>query len=686
LHLTNTAVPVKITDKKKAGQKQAQDDTKSATVPDTPLQYDDGTAVKEEQKKQIELVDAAAEISKHKDEDAKEISGEDQELLEGLFGEPCVVAVVKLYYDVLKTPEKKPKDMRTVSTWSMDDKSRRGKAHEAIRRIFKGKLASTHAEGNQIIISKAAKGGRGADGSKWSRNDAGNDRGKGKLGWDELGGEYLHFTLHKENKDTMEVISFIGSQLKCAPKNFAFAGTKDRRACTVQRVSVYRQHAWQLAGLNRILKQGSKIGDFEYKTFGLELGALWGNEFVITLRDCHFAGEESKWTFEDQLDLAKKTVGDAVAQLQENGYLNYYGLQRFGSFAAGTDDIGKLLLQGKFEAAVNLILDFHPDALEAAKDENTTAKISSDDRGRALALDIWKRTGNAQQAIDKMPRKFSTETNIIRYLGMERGGKKIRDLDFQGAMQAIQRNMRLMYVHAYQSLVWNTIAGKRWELYGGKVIEGDLIIIGDKKDGIEDEPEVDEDGEPIIRPTGENSAATDGDFTRARPLSKAEAESGRYDIFDVVLPLPGWDVVYPKYEGADFYSDFMSSDQGGTLDPYDMRRKWKDYSLSGGYRKLLSRPAPGMSFEVRGYKDETQQLVETDLERLAKAKTNGKNLNFRQHEDIEMGEVKSEGDKYIAVILRLKLGASQYATMALRELLKAGGLKSYKADFSGRGY
>lgn len=450
---------------------------------------------------------------------------------------------------------------------------------------------------------------------------------------------------------------------------------------TVQRVSVYRQHAWQLAGLNKILKQGSKIGDFKYEQFGLELGALWGNEFVITLRDCHFAGEEGKWTFQDQLTLAEKTVGDAVANLQQNGFLNYYGLQRFGSFTAGTDDIGKKLLQGDFEGAVSLILGFHLSALEAAKDENTTAKISSDDRYRALALDIWKNTANAQKAVDKMPRKFSTESSIIRYLGMERHGKKVRERDFQGAMQAIQRNMRLMYVHAYQSLVWNTIAGRRWEMHGATVVEGDLVIIGDKRDGGKDnEPEVDEDGEPIIRPTAEDSAATDGDFTRARPLSNAEAKSGKYDIFDVVLPLPGWDVVYPSNEIGAFYKEFMGSEAGGGLDPYAMRRPWKDYSLSGGYRKLLSRPAAGMSFEVRGYAEETEQLVETDLERLDKAR-NGKH---GPEGDVEMKG--TEGDKFIAVILRLKLGASQYATMALRELLKAGGLQSFRADFTGRGY
>jgi tRNA pseudouridine13 synthase len=601
-----------------------------------------------------------------------QITEQDQAQLEELFGEPCTVAIIKLYHDVLRTPDRKPKDMRTISTWSIDDKQRRGTAHEAIRRIFKSKLTSSHADKNQLLISKTARGGRGADGSKWSRNDAGNAGGKGKMGWDELGGEYLHFTLHKENKDTMEVISFIGTQLRCAPKHFQFAGTKDRRAVTVQRVSVFRQQAWQLAGLNRILKQGSKVGDFKYEQYGLELGALWGNEFVITLRDCHFPGEEGKWTFEDQLALAKKTVGDAVANLQQEGFLNYYGLQRFGSFTAGTDDIGKKLLQGDFEAAINLILDFHPSALEAAQNEDTTAKISSDDRNRALALDIWKRTGNAGKAADMMPRKFSTEANIIKFLGTEKHGQKVRERDFQGAMLAIQRNMRLMYVHAYQSLVWNTVAGKRWELHGAKVMEGDLVIIGDKAKGGKDEEEVDEDGEPIVRPAAEDSAARDGDFTRARPLTQVEAESGKFDIFDVVLPLPGWDVVYPKNEIGRFYEEFMGGEQGGGLDPHDMRRRQKDYSLSGGYRKLVARPAEGMSFEVKGYSEETEQLVRTDLERLEKGGDD---------------ELKGlGGDKFIAVVLRMKLGASQYATMALRELLKAGGLRSFKADFSGRGF
>jgi tRNA pseudouridine13 synthase len=160
-----------------------------------------------------------------------------------------------------------------------------------------------------------------------------------------------------------------------------------------------------------------------------------------------------------------------------------------------------------------------------------------------------------------------------------------------------------MYVHAYQSLVWNVVAGKRWNMYGSRVVEGDLVLVHEHKHkvagGVVDE-DIDQAGEVVIRPSGEDSAVdADDAFERARPLSKQEAESGEYNIFDVVLPLPGYDVKYPPNAIGAFYKEFMGSERGGGLDPLDMRRKWRDISLSGGYRKLLARPGEAAGFEVK---------------------------------------------------------------------------------------
>ncbi len=539
---------------------------------------------------------------------------------------------------------------------------------------------------------------KGKKKGKGDRGDPDSRRQKGQSQWEELGGEYLHFSLYKENKDTMEVVGFLGSKLNSGSKGFGFAGTKDRRACTVQRICVKRQTAERMHHFNKILFN-SAIGDFEYRPNNLKLGDLMGNEFTITLRDCHFQNEEGL-DFTQKEKLANKVLEKAVKDFSEKGFINYYGLQRFGSFAASTDAIGRKMLLDDLEGAVEGLLDYSDVALAAAQGTQGDSNIlvSQDDRDRAKALHIWKTEASGGKALDILPRKFTAERNIIQHLSSRNSktGQRDRKSDWQGALMTIPRNLRLMYVHAYQSLVWNIVAGERWTRYGDAVIEGDLVLVHEHRDKeATDKPtkatdNQDQDGEFIINPTGtENANASDSGFERARPLTASEASSGRYSIWDIVLPQPGYDVEYPKNAIGTFYEDFMGSDKGGGLDPHNMRRPWREISLSGGYRKFLSRPLEPLGYKVHLYTKEDEQFVETDLERLRKEEARETKKEGEQKgetkEDVEMedGEEVEEKEKKIAVVVTMQLASSQYATMALRELMKAGGVKAFKPEFMG---
>ena len=455
---------------------------------------------------------------------------------------------------------------------------------------------------------------------------------------------------------------------------------------------------------NKIL-YNSAVGDFEFRKSDLKLGDLKGNEFTITLRDCHFQNEEGL-AFAERLKLANEVVEKAITDFSEKGFINYYGLQRFGSFAASTDAIGRKMLQDNLKGAVEDLLAYSEVALAAAQGNNGDSNIlvSQDDRDRAKALHIWKTQGSGTAALDILPRKFTAERNIIQHLSSRNSktGRHDRTTDWQGALMTVPRNLRLMYVHAYQSLVWNTVAGKRWTTQGDKVVEGDLVLVHEHRDketrsqAARPDNE-DQDGEFIINPTGtENANAAEADFERARPLTAAETASGAYTIWDVVLPQPGYDVEYPKNDIRDFYTTFMASEKGGGLDPHNMRRPWREVSLSGGYRKFLSRPLQPLTFRVQEYTKDDEQFVETDLERLrkqtekAEQKKEGDDVVTRDQEkgsdDVEMedGEQEEEqGDQKLAVIITMQLASSQYATMALRELMKAGGVKAFKPEFMG---
>ncbi|KAL9116198.1 MAG: hypothetical protein Q9227_000569 [Pyrenula ochraceoflavens] len=596
------------------------------------------------------------------------VSEADRRLLESYLEPETTSKLIELY-DSLQLSGEPNRKAETVVSIVTPERSMRTALHSDIRRIFSSRIESFTDKDGVMKFAPARNAQHGRDG---------NRHGRPRVNWNEKGGDYLHFSIYKENRDTMEVISHLCRQTRTSAKSFQFAGTKDKRAVTVQRASAFRIDAHQLAAQNRNLR-GSAVGDFQHQKQSLELGDLRGNEFYLTLRDCSFGNNEIL-SGSDKLANAKAVVSKAMQDLWKNGFFNFYGLQRFGTFSTTTDEIGMKLLCGKFEDAVNAILYFSPDALSSTVNTHLGEKVGHDDKARAEAIAMFLNENNAHLALEKLPRKFSAEANIIRHLRKSRN-------DCQGALGTIPRNLRLMYVHAYQSLVWNHAVNHRWKIYGHEVVEGDLVLINEHKERAEASSGAnvtDVDGEAIILPANEDSAqSTDDAFERARALTAAEAISGNYSIFDVVLPLPGYDVLYPPNQMTDFYKSFMASEKGGGLDPFDMRRKQKDYSLSGSYRKIIARIGENYEVDVRSYSSEDEQFVETDMDRIQNAHQNnqqrnedttrvGKDSNTRGQEDREK----------LAVILKFQLGSSQYATMALREISK-GGIAAWKPDFGG---
>jgi len=602
------------------------------------IKLEDGTTDPSSQKNaQAKSAAAATKLEPTRNNNAFQafvVSPADHETLTKYVGATFKDAIISFHQRVISIPGPKPSSyFGELLSEPIADRFVRGHLHDAVRRIFNSRLQTQVLEEGVIRITAAPPATRRRNGFSLKsgqninhHNQGDGSQPMGKVGWDELGGQHLHFSLYKENKDTMEVIAYLAKRLHMKPRDFAFAGTKDRRAVTVQRVSVYRQLAPALAGLNRELRN-ARIGGFSHEQHKLQLGELAGNQFIITLRDCHF-GDDSTLDEIARLKHATGVVDLAVKHLEGHGFINYYGLQRFGTFSVGTNDIGKSILQGDYKRAVDGILFFSEDARECVQNRRVLQSsefphdseytVAKDDVHRAKAILLFQKTGEAKEAINILPRKFSAEAAVIRHLGNPKNSK-----DYLGALMMIFRNLKTMYVHAYQSYVWNHVASERWSRYGSKVIEGDLVLIDTQaiKDALKDE--VDENGEIVVHPAGNDIAVTHDDlYERARPLTAEEARSGRYTIFDIVLPTPGFDVEYPANDIGDYYKEFMNSEQGGGLDPADMRRRQKDFSLSGSYRKFMAK-VKDLSFEVKMYVDENQQLVETDLQKLDKSKPQG---------------------------------------------------------------
>lgn len=304
-----------------------------------------------------------------------------------------------------------------------------------------------------------------------------------------------------------------------------------------------------------------------------------------------------------------------MRELNTSGFINYFGLQRFGS-GVPTHFIGKLLLQKSFDVAFAYLLA-HPTANERA-DITAARKYFMDTR-------------DAQGALDKFPPWLYVERSLL--LGLITSGAN----GFINAFQKIPRSIRSMYGHAYQSHVWNSMVSLRLTLLDpNRVVEGDLVLL--QEDRIEEDLPDDEDAAPVAWQLPEPILVT-----------KQDAEEGKYSIWDVVLPLPGTEVKYPTHIIKDKYREFMAAD---SIDVTSFTTsKLKELCFAGGYRKILAKPKD-VAWSLHHYTNPEEQVVPTDRDLL------------NNPEPLE-----TKGDK-LALCLKFSLSSATYATMCIRELVK----------------
>lgn len=238
-------------------------------------------------------------------------------------------------------------------------------------------------------------------------------------------GPYVIVKMRVKNWEANRLIREISKILHISRHRISFAGTKDKRCVKTQYLSIRCNED----DLKKISISDVEILDYYISDEPIKIGAVAENEFNITVKHSPYSSEEIKKMIEIILEDVYKY----------GGFPNYFGIQRFGAVRPITHILGRHIAMRNYDSAVKMYIS-HPASIDS--DEIIDAKKE------------FLETGDARKCLKKFPNKLSFEKAMLNHLVKKDG-------DYVGALKSLPWNLLLMFIHSYQSYLFNKILSER---------------------------------------------------------------------------------------------------------------------------------------------------------------------------------------------------------------------------------
>jgi tRNA pseudouridine13 synthase len=263
-------------------------------------------------------------------------------------------------------------------------------------------------------------------------------------------GDHLIVKLRKQNMTTMDAVNTLSNMLHISKDRIGYAGNKDKRAVTEQYISIQ--------GVSEEDVRQIFTDEFDLEVVGkgnhIGLGNLDANRFEITVRNLNLP----------QDDIESRTK--KIVEEMDGKFPNYFGQQRFGSARPITHQVGRLILQGEFEEAVWTYI------AKPYDDEYSSI--------RKVREELWE-TRQVENAAEKFPKQYRYEKALLYHLTKN-------PEDYKGAIKRLPENLQRLFIHAYQSWVFNRTLSRLLE-DGWYDEEYEIPLVGYKTDLKDNKPE-----------------------------------------------------------------------------------------------------------------------------------------------------------------------------------------------------